>query len=158
MATVLNFEAFRDDDAPSHWVDRDASRTRAPRALGWARDLAGIAEVLFADELGPPDQERVRWAVEKTREYTAAVGGKAAFAFRVGVAATSWIAPVMILRLPPLWRLSQSDRLRALKRYEASPLGLSLFAVKVFLGVNWFEHPDVAREVKFDGQCRGVAR
>ena len=154
MATVLNFERFRDALPASHWVHHSASDD-APPVRGWLRDLAGIAEVLYADDVGPPDRSRIRWLCARTEELTAAVGGKAALVFRVGVFATNWVAPVLIMRAPPLWRLPYTDRLLALKRYEASPLGLSLFAVKAFLGISWFEHPDVAREVNFDGQARG---
>lgn len=151
MATILNFEQTIDDRLAEFWVDRNAGLRHGP-LRGWVRDLAGIAEVLFADDLGPPDQGRVRWVCEQTSDFASVVGGKAGFVFRVGVAATSWIAPLLILRAPPLRRLQPRDRLRALQRYEASPLGLSLFAVKVFLGISWFEHPDVAREVRFDGR------
>lgn len=154
MATLLNFDAFR--EPPSYWVDHAASDT-SPEvpARGWLRDLAGLAEALYADDLGPPDAARIRWLCEKTREFAEDVGGKMAFVLRLGVFATTWVAPVMILRAPPLWRLPVSERVRALIRYESSPLGLTLFAVKGCLGINWFEHPGVARDAHFDGQCRG---
>lgn len=157
MATILDFDSFGDPKVlPRFWVDTQASTARIAPLQGWVRDLAAVAEVLFADDVGAPDLTRVRWVCDQTRQYAASVGGKATFAFRLGLGATTWIAPLMVAKVPPLRRLSFTDRVRALERYERSPLGLSVFAVKVFLSISWFEHPEVAREVNFDGGDMGV--
>ena len=151
MATIIDFDRPR--VLPNHWVDHSARTASVPMLRGWLRDLGAIAEALLADDDGPPPQQRVRWVVSKTQEYADSVGGKAMVAFRMGVFATTWVSPILIGRLPPLRRLDHATRIRALHRYESSPLGISLFAVKVFVGVSWFEHPDVAQDVGFDGEC-----
>lgn len=156
MASVVQIAEWRAKSPPPWWVDHDAPREAAPRPTGWRRALATIAEAVFADDDGAPESRRIHWVVEQTRQYAEDVGGKATLAFRVGLFATNWIAPILVGSLPPMRRLSLAGRVRALERYEASPLGLSLFAVKLFLSISWFEHPDVADEVGFDGLCKGT--
>jgi hypothetical protein len=59
----------------------------------------------------------------------------------------------MIFRLPPIRRLSFEDTERALERFERSPMGMMLFAVQTLVCIVYFEHPDAAAEIGFDGQC-----
>lgn len=152
MATVLNFELPLPRRPGANWVDEDANR-RAPALHGWTRDLGAVCEVLFATHDGAPSADRVRWVCAQTREFADAAGGKANLAFRASLLAVTWIAPLTIAKAPPLRRLRLKDRVRALKRYERSPLGLTVFALKAFTTISWFEHPESAREANFDGQC-----
>jgi hypothetical protein len=156
MASVVQFAEWKADKLPPWWVDQSAKERPAPVPTGWKRALAAVAEAVFADEDGAPDRQRIYWVVDQTRQYAEDVGGKATLVFRLGLFATNWVAPLFAGKLPPMRRLSVADRVRALESYEASPLGLSLFAVKVFLSIPWFEHPDVAREVGFDGARKGT--
>lgn len=157
MASVVQIAEWRARKPPPWWVDHGASESEAPVPTGWRKGLAAIAEAVFADDAGAPPRKRIHWVVDQTHQYAEDVGGKAALVFRVGVFATNWLAPLLVGRLPPVGRLDMGDRVRALERYEASPLGLSLFAVKLFLSISWFEHPDVAEEVGFDGRCKGAS-
>ena len=156
VATILDFGAWRAQDVlPGFWVDNSATTETADAPRGWLRNVAAIAEVMFADEIGAPDRGRVDWLCAQTKDFVDSVGGKTALIFRLSVTATSWLSPLFVGKLPPITRLSFRDRVSALNRYEASPLGLSVFAVKAFLSMHWFEHPEVAREVGFDGQPMG---
>ena len=156
MASVIDFQPFRRKLPPSWWVDYDANSRDYDDPTGWAVSLRALAEVMFAGDDGVPDEERMRWLCAETRRFVEELGGKGALVFRVGLFATDWVAPLFVLKAPPLRRLHWVDRVIALKRYEASPLGLSLFAVKVFSGLVWFEHPEVAEEVGFDGGADDV--
>jgi hypothetical protein len=157
MASVVQIAEWRAQKPPPWWVDHDTTSDSAPVPTGWLRSLAAVAEAVFADDAGAPDRDRIHWVVDQTRQYAEDVGGKATVVFRLGLFATNWLAPLFVAKLPPMKRLDIGDRVRALESYEASPLGLSLFAVKLFLSISWFEHPDVAEEVGFDGMCKGVA-
>lgn len=136
-----------------HWVDHQAKARRAPEPEGWRRSFFSIAEVLFAQEGEPPPPQRLRWLCEKTRLFAEDVGGRGIFAFRAGVFLAEWVAPVLVGQLPPLRQLDFHTRVEALERMERSPLGLALFAVKGVACINYFEHPDTARAVGFDGGC-----
>ena len=64
----------------------------------------------------------------------------------------SLLAPFFIGRLATLGSLSVPERIRALTRLEER-FGEPLLAVKAMLCLLYYEHPDAAREVGFDGQC-----
>lgn len=81
----------------------------------------------------------------------AKAGGRGVQAYRVSLWVVSWIAPILILRRPRFARLSQEDRVRALARIEQSRLKTLLFALKALLCIVYFEHPDAAEHVEFDG-------
>ncbi len=152
MASVVDIEDFRTSDPPSWWVDYGISDRHYARPSGWLRGLRGIAEVMFASDDGPPRPDIVAWLCGETDDYLRRVGGKAALIFRASVFAADWVAPIWSFRLPPLRKMNWVDRTLVLKRWEESPLGLSLFAVKAITSSIWFEHPDVARRSKFDGE------
>lgn len=139
--------------APGHWVDRTPGHAPAPR--GWLRDVAALAEVMFATPEGPPHRARVRWLCAELDDFTRHCGLKSAALIRSTVLATSRLAPLTVGRPGPLRRLPFERRVEALERFEASALGMAAFAVKATLCILWLEHPDTAREVGFDGQCKG---
>jgi len=82
------------------------------------------------------------------------VGGLGVFALRLGLFSLTWVAPLFVFSLPPLRRLSVEKRIVALERFERSPLGVLFYALKAMLCMMYFEHPEAAHEVKFDGQGR----
>jgi hypothetical protein len=66
--------------------------------------------------------------------------------------AVSLLAPLVILRFVSLARLPVPERARALGRLEDT-FGAPVLAVKAMLSVLYYEHPDAARFVGFDGDC-----
>ena len=65
----------------------------------------------------------------------------------------SVVAPLLSRRFGTLASLSPTERVPALERFERSGLAPSLLAVKALLAVHYYEHPDAAREVGYDGAC-----
>jgi hypothetical protein len=137
---------------PEYWVARDVDD--APEPSGWTRNLAAVAEVVFADADGPPPPDRIAWTVQQVRSFCERVGGKAVLVFRLALFAITWIAPLFTLSLPPLRRHDIGRRQKIVHRFENSIFGLTIFAAKAFLCMQYFEHPDVAEEVNFDGELR----
>jgi hypothetical protein len=74
------------------------------------------------------------------------------FVFGLCVMVVTWIAPLWSLLPVPLGVLGLERRARVLERWERSPFGMTLFAVKAVLSIVWCEHPDAAREMGFDGR------
>ena len=144
--------------APEHWVEVEAGLHLAPEPTGWAAALMAVAEVLFATEAGPPPRDRLRWLAARTEEMLREQQGLGVLAVRAGLVAADWLAPVLTGKLPPLARMPRfEDRVEALEALERSPLGPALFAIKAVLCIHYFEHPEVADEVGFDGQCMTTA-
>ena len=65
----------------------------------------------------------------------------------------TFAAPLFIGKLGTLGALRHPDRLRALTALERR-FGEPLVAVKAILSLIYYEHPDAAREIGFDGECR----
>lgn len=141
---------------PGHWVaDLDTPDAGSHELKAWRRDLLAVISVMFADESGPPDLERLRWTCEQVHEFVRRVGGKSALAFRLSLSATTWLAPFWAGHLPPFRRNSFERQRRIMEVWEESPMGLSLFALKAFASMHYFEHPATAQECGFDGRPTG---
>lgn len=80
------------------------------------------------------------------------VGGMGLAAYRLSLFAFTWLAPLMIFRLPPFRRLTHEQQLRAMHRFENSLIAVALFALKAMLCMIYFEHPAAAAHMGFDGQ------
>jgi hypothetical protein len=117
-----------------------------------------LAEALFTTDEGPPPEARLAWLVDDLDDFLARSGPRARFVFRLCVTVIGLLAPLFLGELAPLRALRPHDRLRALERMEQSPLALALFGAKTTLCILYYEHPDAAREVGFDGACSGVRR
>jgi hypothetical protein len=137
--------------------DPDVAAPLARGALSPAlrATVHAIAEALFTTEEGPPPEERLAWLVDDLDDFFVRSGARALFLFRLCVLAVSLVAPLFVGKLAPFRALSQADRLRALERLEQSPLALAIFGAKTTLCVVYYEHPDAARAVGFDGSCLG---
>lgn len=140
--------ASRDELEP--FVRVAAPEGRLGRAL-WA-----VAEALFATEQGSPPPARLAWLCAEVHDVLAHIGARARRTFRLALWALTWLAPLVVLRLPPLGRLPVRDRVRALERFERGllPQSAAVLAVKAIVCILYFEHPDAAREIGFDGRCR----
>lgn len=137
---------------PEHWVDQHPERLGAPLAIGWHRDLHALAAVLFAKDEQPPPDARLNWTVRQIDDMLEKIGGRGRFVYRMSLRVVSWLAPLLVFSLPKLRRLSFEKRAHALERFEAGPAGMMLFALKAMLCIVYYEHPDAAREIGFDGR------
>lgn len=134
---------------------RERDEGLGPRAK---RALRALVEAIFAreDERGaivPPPAERVDWVVGEMDDFLARVSGRSHAVVLLSLFVVSIAAPLFLRRLGTLASLSPSDRVDALHRLETSGLSPALLAVKALASVHYYEHPDAAREVGFDGAC-----
>lgn len=139
--------------APAHWVDHDPVTSDAVHNAA----VIAVAETLFAvsSDEAPQALSRLDYEVADMRQR---IGGKGMFVFGLSVFALYWIAPLWSLTLPTLARHSLEKRADILERWERSPFGMSLFAVKAILCIVWFEGADAAAGMKFDGQPLRTSR
>jgi len=114
--------------------------------------LRAVAEAVFADEKGPPAPARLDWVMAELEDFLTRAGGRAALVLRAALLAVTVLAPLLVWSLPPLSRLPVARRVRALQRMEASFASAAVLAVKAFLCVLYYEHPEVQREVGFVGE------
>ena len=142
----------RPQTLPPWWVaqsvDPDIPAPRSARG----RALVVIAQALFTSAAGPPPPARLRWLIAEFNDFQIGAGLKARLLMGVSTALATWLAPLRIRRLPPLSRLSAADRIDALDSLESSLLGTPLFALKAILSLLYYEHPDAADELGFDGR------
>jgi hypothetical protein len=122
-----------------------------------ARAASRIAEALFHDGERPPPAERLAWMEADLADHVGRAGPRAVLVFRLLVFVTSWVAPLFTGALPPLARLPVERRVEVLARVERSPFSLAFLAVKALLCIVYYEHPDAAREMGFDGHPSFVA-
>ncbi len=138
--------------APGLAGEPNAVPDRVVRACG------RIAEALFHDGEDSPPAERIAWLESDVRDFLGRATGRARVMFRLCVFVIVWFGPLWALSLPPLTRLSVAARIAVLERLERSPLGFAFFGAKALLCLMYYEHPDAARELGFDGHASGVAR
>ena len=73
-------------------------------------------------------------------------------AFRLGLWAGAWIAPLLLRRLPPITRLNEADRVRALAAMEASSvpeLRQLLGVVKTVVSLHYGGLPEVRQAIGY---------
>ena len=136
----------------AHWVDPNPESPADAASVPWVRAAVALAATLFATETGPPPDARLRWLGQELTSFVAALDVQARLLLRASLFATTALAPLLCLRFVRFERLTGAERAHALERFERSPFGLSLLAAKAALCILWFEHPDVAREIGFDGR------
>jgi hypothetical protein len=133
--------------------ESDGSPIVAPRVL---RRLAVIAEAIFATEAGPPPAERIAWVVTEAEDFLARSGSRTRVVVGFAILGVSVFAPLLARRFTSLAGMTLAERIFALRQLENSKLAGPLFAVKALLSLFYYEHPDAAREVGFDGACLGI--
>ena len=118
------------------------------------RATIALSEALFHTDAGPPPAERTAWLADELDDFLSRAGPRARLVYRLCLLAVSVLAPLRIGRLPPFRRLDAATRTRALARMERSAaLGLAVLGAKTLLAILYYEHPDAAREIGFDGAC-----
>lgn len=142
------------DDKPGTALEplRNQDGSAIVRA-GFVRGLRTVAEAVFATRSGPPPAERLDWLVLELEDFLARAGSQTRLTLRLALFALSVLAPLMVLRFTSLSRMPVTERARAIGRLEHSSLGSPVLAVKALLCVLYYEHPDAAAEIGFDGQC-----
>ena len=138
---------------PSHWVAHDSASGEHPAPRGWAKNAFAVAQALFSTEQGPPPEERLRWLTTELRDFLSHIGARARIIYRLSLFLVVWLAPFWGWRLPPLRWLSVERRIRILNRFERSLFGAPLLAVKAILCILYYEHPEAAKAIGFDGKC-----
>lgn len=129
----------------------DAKRAdwQMPRPL--RRAARAFGEALFHDGSASPPPERLDWTLDDLEHFLALSGPRARAVFQASMLAVTTLAPLTLRRPGPLWRLSVPQRIEALERFEKTPLGLAVFGAKALLCIVYYEHPDSAAEIGFDG-------
>ncbi len=112
-----------------------------------------MAEALFTTEDGPPPADRLDWLVDDLDDMMALTGARGKRVFGLCLFAVSVVAPLLVFRFLPYRFLSSATRMRALERMERSPFGLAVFGAKALLCIVYYEHPDSARMIGYDGTC-----
>jgi hypothetical protein len=111
-----------------------------------------IAESLFSTEAGPPSLDRLDWLVHEMDDFLGRSGTQTRWTFSIMVFVVTALAPLFIGRLRTLPHVERPDRVAALQAMERR-FGEPLLAVKAILCLVYYEHPDAAREIGFDGAC-----
>lgn len=117
------------------------------------RTARAVAEALFTTKDGPPPDERLDWLVEDLDDCMALSGARGKRVFRLCLFAISVVAPLLVFRFVPYRFLSRATRSRALERMERSVFALAVFGAKALLCIVYYEHPDAARMIGYDGTC-----
>ncbi len=121
------------------------------------RMVWSVAEAMFSSESGPPPADRIAWLCADLRDFLLKSGPRPRWIFTLAMFFTVWIAPLFIGKLPPFARLPVADRAEALERFERGTIvqSAAILAIKVTMCILYFEHPDAAHEIGFDGTCKG---
>lgn len=126
-------------------------REKPALGIGARKTLTALAEAFFSTEAGPPPEARVSWLVRDADDFLAHAGGQARAVYLLALFAVSVLVPLFAQRLTSVSALALPARVSALRRLEKSWAAAPLFATRALLSVLYYEHPDVAREVGFDG-------
>ena len=123
------------------------ARPSGAPSTGTVRTMMAIAEAAFSTEDGPPPADRIEWLRREYVDLMSRASGRGRFYFGAGSLVVALVAPLLIGKLRRFHRPALEDRVAALRRFEAHPLGSILIALRAILCLLWYEHPDVAREV-----------
>jgi hypothetical protein len=117
------------------------------------QQLRAFSEALFSSEEGAPPATRIDWLMGQMDDYLGRAGSRAQFIFTLSVFVVAWLAPIFVGRFPTIRGLDLETRVKALTKMEESFAGAPVLAVKAFLCVVYYEHPEVQREVGHVGHA-----
>lgn len=144
MTKDATYERARERDVGlGRWSERAA---RAVIEAVFARERAGGA-------VAPPPADRVDWVCREIDDFLTRVTLRSYAIVVLSLFVVSVVAPLLVRRFGALASLPLADRIDALERFEKSGFAPALLAVKALVSVHYYEHPDAAREVGFDGSC-----
>jgi hypothetical protein len=156
-------DAPRDRPSGNWFVSREVlaryEGITAPQTF-FDRMLWSVAEAIFTTEEGPPPPARLAWLCADMRDFLAKSGPQARSIFTFALFAVCWVWPLTIGRWPSLARMNVKDRADALERFEGGNMAqsASVLALKATLCIVYFEHPDAARAIGFEGECKGLSQ
>ncbi|MFT5429930.1 MAG: hypothetical protein ACI9OJ_000603 [Myxococcota bacterium] len=142
--------------APEHWVDQAPDPTIAAPEQWWLKSVVALGEVIFSSVDGPPPQDRLHWVCAELEDFFEDASPQSKGVFQLSLLAVRLGAPLLALRPVPLAWMSPERRTIGLERFERTPAGAALFAVKAILCILYYEHPDAAAEIGFDGAALGA--
>jgi hypothetical protein len=116
--------------------------------------LRAFAEALFSEAGRPPPADRLDWLVDDFDDFLRQGGARARLGFKALLLVVSVVAPVTVWRLLPLRALPLATRIEALERFERTPAGLAIYALKALVCLVYYEHPDAARSIGYEGTCK----
>lgn len=116
------------------------------------RRARAVAEALFLTEEGPPPADRLDWLEREVEDFLARAGARSRFVVGLALFAVVFLAPLLSWRFVAFSSLAVHERARVLGHLEDT-FGAPVLAVKAMLCVLYYEHPDAARFVGFDGEC-----
>ena len=117
------------------------------------RTLGAIAEALFGAPGAPPPASRIEWLVDDLEDFCRGAGARSRLMVRLLVLGIAVVGPFFARRPRLFRRLSLETRIRALDRMESSFASALVLGLKAMLCILYYEHPDAAHEVGFDGAC-----
>lgn len=129
-------------------------RTPAKVSEGTLRRSIAIAEVLFQTDAGPVDPARLAWVKDEFRSFLGHAGPWARFLAGACSLFTTVLGPLLCGKFSGFASLPIEERLRVLERLEASPFALVLLGIKTMLCILYYEQPEAAAEIGFDGLCK----
>lgn len=164
---VLSDGALQLAPAPSNDVAAPVHHTHAPASLP-TLPLSGkhtkalvaaraFCEALYANEDGPPPRDRMDWLMGELDDLLTRAGWRSAGFYKFGLTLVSYLAPLFIFKLRPLWKLPLEERLRALRKMEATPAAALVLGCKTMVCIMYYEHPDVLREAGYLPGCHQCA-
>lgn len=116
------------------------------RSMAWLDDARAFADTLFSTDQAPVPAARLDWLMDELRDFVHHAGPRTEVLLRGGLFVAEWAAPLTAKKLPPMSRLTRSDRQHALEALERTPAGLPILAVKAILCILYYEHPEVLAE------------
>lgn len=130
-----------------------------PGLSPWTKRAAvAMAEALYATREGPPSAERLTRLTEDLDDFTRRAGPQARRSLWLCLVAVSLMVPMFLRRFAAFASLPVQARIEGLARMEASPLGVAFFGAKAILCIVWYEQPEGAAHVGYDGQCLTALR
>jgi hypothetical protein len=130
-----------------------AERAGVPVSRVLVRRAREVAEAIFGTEHGAPPAERLDWLEAELQHFLGHAGAWARLVARVSFFATCVLGPLWLGKLRGLGTLPLAERQQVLHALERTPVALAALGARAMLCILYYEHPDAAREIHFDGRC-----
>lgn len=113
--------------------------------------LYAVSEALFTTDAGPPPSGRIEWLVDDAEDFLREAGRSTTRSIKLLIVLVASLAPWFAMRPTPLRSMPLELRIRVMDRMERGPTGALIVALKAALCIVYYEHPDAAAEIGFDG-------